>query len=91
MMPRKPARRTPVLLRKSCTVLAILSCGLIAGALLGECSLMNLNLTRPTSLLPRGNHFSANVNGYLTPSDSRGQSRRPVSQPRGIMAHHTGL
>ena len=89
-MPQQAVRRTPVL-RNTCTVLGILGLGLFTGALLGECSLLNLQLTRPTSLLSHPSHMSADVNGYLTPSDSRGLTRRPVSQPRGIMAHHTGI
>lgn len=90
MPPRQPARRTPVL-RNTCTVVVLLGCGLAAGALLAESSLLNFSLSRPTSLLPRTGGFRSDVSGYLTPYNQRGMSRRPVSQPRGIKAHRTGI
>lgn len=89
MMPSQTAiRRTPVL-RNTCTVAAMLGFGMLTGALLAETSLLNFNFSRPN--LPRIGSFASDGYGYLTPSDSRGMSRRPASQPRGISAHHSGV
>ncbi len=90
MKPSQPARRTLVL-RNTCTIAAILGFGVLAGALLAETSVMNLSLLRPAALRQRSAGIAGNVNGYLMPADSAGRTRRPLSQPHGISAHHTGL
>ncbi len=87
-MPRPTFYRMPAL-RNIRTAVAILGFGLATGALLGEASLMNFSLARPDALQPHG--VSANVNGYLVPSESMGRSRRTAPQRRGIIAHHTGI
>ena len=90
MKPCPTVRRSSVL-RNICAVAALLGAGLVAGAMLAETSVMNFSLARPSTLLPHTGGYANDVNGYLTPADSRGQSRRPVSQPRGLTAHHMGL
>ena len=84
----QPARPKPVL-RNTVTVAAMLGLGLVAGALLAESSLLNFSLSRPTSLMPRLGGYSSQ--GYVVPAEERGMNRRPMPQPRGIMAHHTGI
>ena len=74
-------------LRNTCTVAAILGFGVFAGAMLAETSVMNLSFPRP-SLKLRTAGLGGGVNGYMLPTDSRGQSRRTVSSPHSVSAHH---